>query len=314
MKNASKVFGIAIIMAMLLTGCPPTPDNDGGDNPTTPDNGGGNNPMVEMVKVAGGAFQMGDVKNEGDNWEKPLHTVTLSNFSIGKYPVTQAQYQAVMGSNPSEFNGTAGKEPASGEAQGKRPVEKVSWYDAIVFCNKLSKLEGLSPAYSISGSTDPATWGAVPTTTNATWNAAVIVAGANGYRLPTEAQWEYAAKGGNPSASGWAGYTYSGSDTVDDVAWYGENSGSMTHEVGKKAPNRLGLYDMSGNVFEWCWDWYAAYSSDAQTDPTGAVSGSYRVRRGGCGFSSAGNARSAFRVIDDPSVRYGNSGFRLARP
>jgi len=268
----------------------------------------------EMVQVAGGSFQMGkDLGTAATGDVTPLHTVTLTGFSMGKYLVTQEQYQAVMGSNPSYYHGSSGREPAKGETQEKRPVETVSWYDVIVFCNKLSKLEGLSPVYSISGSTDPSTWGTVPTTSDATWNAVVIISGANGYRLPTEAQWEYAAKGGNPSAADWIGFTYSGSDTVGDVAWCSVNSGSKTHEVGKKAVNRLGLYDMSGNVWEWCWDWYNSYSDAVQTDPSGAVSGVSRVGRGGGWGDSAGILRSAYRGSVAPIDRYEVLGFRLVR-
>jgi formylglycine-generating enzyme required for sulfatase activity len=191
-------------------------------------------------------------------------------------------------------------------------VETVSWYDAIVFCNKLSVAEGLSPAYSIAGSIDPSDWGAVPTSNNATWDAAVIVSGSNGYRLPTEAQWEYAAKGGDGSPGN---YTYSGSDNVDAVAWYSGNSGSMTHEVGKKAANGLGLYDMSGNVWEWCWDWYGAYTNQAQTDPTGPASGANRVLRGGGWYDSAVLVRSAYRYYNfSPDYRGNFIGFRLVRP
>jgi formylglycine-generating enzyme required for sulfatase activity len=195
-------------------------------------------------------------------------------------------------------------------------VEQVSWYDALVFCNKLSIMEGLAPAYRISGSTNPADWGAVPTSSNSKWDAVEII-GATGYRLPTEAQWEYAAKGGNPNAADWVGYTYAGSDDPDAVAWYSSNSGSKTHEVGKKAPNGLELYDMSGNVWEWCWDWWNYYTSDAQTDPGGPVSpvsGAYRVIRGGYWYNSAGYVRSAYRGSDYP-YWYGDSvGFRLVRP
>jgi formylglycine-generating enzyme required for sulfatase activity len=185
----------------------------------------------------------------------------------------------------------------------------VSWYDALVFCNKLSIAEGLTPAYRINGSTDPAAWGSVPSSSNSTWNAVEVVNGSTGYRLPTEAQWEYAAKGGNGSPGN---YTYAGSNTVGDVAWYSGNSGSTTHAVGTKAPNGLGLYDMSGNVYEWCWDWYGSYSNNAQTDPSGASSGSDRVKRGGYWSHSAKDVRSAGRT-------YGNRGnnllgFRLARP
>jgi formylglycine-generating enzyme required for sulfatase activity len=303
-KKCQAISMIAITMiafigvfavTLFLTGCPQpdTGSTDGDDR-------------VAMVWVPGGSFQMGTASG-GDNDERPVHTVTLGGFYMAKYPVTQDEYQTVMGSNPSFFNAS----PASGETQGKRPVEMVSWYDAIVFCNKLSMAEGLSPVYRISGSTNPADWGAVPTGYNATWDAAVIVSGASGYRLPTEAQWEYAAKGGNGSPGN---YTYSGSDNVDDVAWYYSNSDNRTHEVGKKGANGLGLYDMSGNMWEWCWDWYGDYSSGVQTDPTGAASGVVRVRRGGGWYNSAEDIHSTFRGNSNPSGRVERIGFRLLRP
>jgi len=262
---------------------------------------------VMMVFIPGGSFQMGSTGDKSD--ETPMHTVTLSGFYMGKYEVTQAQWKAVMGSNPSYFTSS----PATGEIQDDCPVENVSWYDVIVFCNKLSMMEGLTPAYRIPGfnSTDPVDWGSVPTSSDNTWDAVEIVDGSTGYRLPTEAQWEYAARGGNGSPGN---FTYAGSDTIDNVAWYLDNSGNKTHEVGKKAPNGLGLYDMSGNVFEWCWDWYGSYSSSAQTDPIGTSFGSDRVERGGSWGSDAEYVRSAYRGIYYPNCRLNFIGFRLVRP
>ena len=217
---------------------------------------------IEMVKVEAGSFKMGATP-EMENpyaWEEPVHRVTLTNnYYIGKYEVTQALWQAVMGSNPSGFKGD------------NLPIEKVSWNNCQKFISKLNKLTGKS------------------------------------FRLPSEAEWEYAARGGNKSR----GYLYSGSNAIGDVAWYEGNSSFMTHAVGTKQPNELGIYDMTGNVWEWCQDWYDSYSSSPQTNPTGAVSGSYRVDRGGSWNCLARSCRASCRDRCTPDYRNNSCGLRL---
>ena len=200
---------------------------------------------------------------------------------MGKYEVTQRKWQELMGNNPSNFKGD------------NLPVENISWFEVIEYCNKRSVKEGLTPCYQGSGNSITCDWSA------------------NGYRLPTEAEWEYAAKGGNKN---FLTHLYSGSSSAGAVAWYDGNNGNTTHPVGTKAPNDLGLYDMSGNVYEWCWDWYGNYGSGAQTDPTGAVSGTGRVYRGGSWSGSASFVRSSYRNSFGPSFRLSYLGFRLVRP
>ncbi|MDR0555072.1 MAG: formylglycine-generating enzyme family protein [Treponema sp.] len=286
---------LAVSVALALAGCASDPaPAPGAPTALTPTPTGSS---IEMVSIPGGTFQMGSPANEADRDSDEIqHSVTVSSFNMGKYEVTQEQYQAVMGNNPSKFSDS----PADGEVQGKRPVEQVSWYDAIVFCNKLSIEEGLTPAYAVNGSTDPSGWGSEFTPT---WNK-----DANGYRLPTEAEWEYACRAGTTTA-------YNTGDTISDsTGWYSSNSRSKTHEVGKKPTNAWGLYDMHGNVWEWCWDWYGDYSSGSQTNPQGPSSGSYRVIRGGSWDGGGGYLRSADRSNDRPSSRDYGLGFRLVRP
>ncbi|MDR1898272.1 MAG: formylglycine-generating enzyme family protein, partial [Prevotellaceae bacterium] len=232
---------------------------------------------IEMIYVQGGTFTMGCTAEQGndcDEDEKPAHQVRLNSFYMGKYTVTQAQWKAVMGINPSSFKGD------------NLPVESVSWHKVQEFIRKLNEQTGKN------------------------------------YRLPTEAEWEYAARGGNKSK----GYKYSGSNTVDNVAWHDGNSGKKrrqwvitgysggaTHPVGQKSPNELGIYDMSGNVWEWCDDWSGNYSNVVQTNPKGPSSGSYRVIRGGSWYNSAQSVRVPYRSYRTPDDRGDLIGFRLAR-
>ena len=219
-----------------------------------------NGVSFEMVRVEGGTFRMGATSEQGSDAygdEKPVHSVTLSSYYIGKTEVTQSLWQAVMGSNPSNYKGS------------DLPVECVSWNDCQEFIQKLNRLTGRN------------------------------------FRLPTEAEWEFACRGGNNSR----GYKYSGSNDIDNVAWYWDNSGRKTHPVATKAPNELGIYDMSGNVWEWCSDWYTSYS---QTNPTGPQNGSPRVYRGGCWLYDARGCRSSFRYGNGPTDRNFNLGLRLA--
>jgi len=214
-------------------------------------------------------------------------------------------YLAVMGNNPSWFDGRTfeGRLPViEGETQEKRPVEEVTWFDAVEFCNKLSIREGLEAVYTIDGRTPSSGHPITNATVTVNWSR-------NGYRLPTEAQWEYACRAGTTTA-------YNTGDTIsDDTGWYVANSANMTREVGKKPANAWGLYDMHGNVFEWCWDWYYdTYPSVAETDPVGPPAGSFRVLRGGSWYSGAADLRSASRLLDNPHFRFSWMGFRLVRP
>jgi formylglycine-generating enzyme required for sulfatase activity len=219
---------------------------------------------MEFILIPAGSFTMGADKNFEDAYddEMPQHRVTIGKpFYLGKYEVTQAQWTAVMGNNPSKFKGQ------------DNPVEQVSWDDAQAFIKRLNQKEGH-----------------------------------NRYRLPTEAEWEYAARAGTTGA-------YSFGDDVDGLgryAWYRDNSGDKTHPVGRKEANPWGLYDMHGNVWEWVQDWYGDYSSASVTDPKGPSAGSMRVFRGGSWRYSARLCRAANRYACPPDTRYANLGFRLA--
>jgi len=247
-----------------------------------------------MVLVEKGSFTMGDTWGDGYSNEKPTHKVTFAyDFYIGKYETTFDEYDAFC-----EDTGRS-KPYDYGWGRGTRPVLDVSWWDAVAYCNWLNTRFGLPVAYDNNGNlmdkdgmitTDPSK--------------------VAGYRLPTEAEWEYAARGGNKSK----GYKYSGRDNIDEVAWYKDNSGSKTQEVGKKAPNELGIYDMSGNLWEWCSDWFGGYSSSAQTNPYNSTAGSSQVLRGGSCYYSAAYVRVTNRSsYFAPILTVDGLGFRIAR-
>ena len=231
-----------------------------------------NGVSFKMVKVVGGAFQMGATSEQGSDAsdsEKPVHRVTLSNYYIGETEVTQALWYAVMGQRPT----SDGNQWDSTYGVGyDYPVYNVSWDDCQEFISKLNELTGEQ------------------------------------FRLPTEAEWEFAARGGNHSL----GYKYAGSNTIGDVAWYTGNSDDKTHPVATKSPNELGLYDMSGNVCEWCQDRYGDYSSSDQMDPVGPSLGVWRVLRGGSWPCNPRDCRVAYRYIQFPSFSNYDIGLRLA--
>ncbi|MBP7184703.1 MAG: formylglycine-generating enzyme family protein [Saprospiraceae bacterium] len=258
-----------------------------------------------MVYVEGGTFLMGcddsrdNVDGGCDTDEKPAHKVSLHSFYIGRYELTQGEWIAVMGmgSNPSSFSGCG----------NNCPVETVSWYDALIFCNKLSMKNSKMPVYKINNSADPQVWGSP----NATWDAVQMDLSANGYRLPTEAEWEYAARGGQSSLD----YPYPGGNNADEVGWNSENPNTMstTHPRGMLKPNELGIYDMSGNVWEWCWDWHKSdFYQPEQCNPMNNTPGSFRVCRGGGWYDDRQDCRSASRGSSTPVYRDSFLGLRLA--
>ena len=244
---------------------------------------------MQLVSIEPGEFLMGSPESdtEASSDEKPQHRVRITRpFYLGVTEVSQAQYEAVMGNNPSDFSAAGGgKDKVAGQSTGEQPVERVSWLDAVKFCNKLSELEGRMPFYEIAGKTVR-----VPD-----WKA-------SGYRLPTEAEWEYAC-GGDPA-------------DLDEHAWFDKNSGDVTHPVGKKLTNRFGLHDMLGNVYEWCWDAYDKdyYKQSPRDGPTGPdiAEAADRVIRGGSWFHFPRFCRSASRGRLTPDLRSISLGFRLA--
>lgn len=274
---------------VLMTACTGTPEDSsqGGETPDTPVV-----PPVEQgdyLLVNGSEFTMGSPAEE--RWrenDETQHQVTVGNYYIAKYEVSQTDYQALMGNNPSSFSGE------------RLPVEGVNWYDAVRYCNALSSQEGLEPAYSING-------------TEVIWNR-----DANGYRLPTEAEWEYACRAGTTTP-----FSTGGNITVDQANWYssypyieGEGGGAyrrQTVAVDEFEPNPWGIYNMHGNVSEWCWDYYGEYGTQAQDNPSGPQSGRNRVMRGGGWYDYAKHVRSAYRSAMPADYTDYKIGFRVAR-
>ncbi|HAK68333.1 MAG TPA: hypothetical protein DCM57_01575 [Treponema sp.] len=244
-----------------------------------------------------------DVPASGD-WDRvsvgPTYFVDMGDYYIAAAEVTQTLYQIVMKENPSHFQGKR-RVPVEGELQDYRPVENVSWFDAIVFCNKLSVREGLTPVYNIGGITDVSEWGEIPEDSDsqnlAIWNRIQVNSSANGYRLPTEAEWENAEKAG-------------GNIVLSESAWYAETSELRTHEIAKKSPDAIGLYDMHGNVYEWCWDSANEFLSET-AGTTNGIQGNYRVKRGGCYYTAEIDVLK--RSTNAPFKRTSGYGFRLAK-
>jgi formylglycine-generating enzyme required for sulfatase activity len=269
--------------------------------------------QISMIYITGGTFTMGDTWGGGDADELPTHSVTLSDFSIGKYEVTFAEWTevydwAVLNSYSFANTGIAGNDGIGGGDTTNEPVTWINWRDIIVWCNAASEYKSLTPVYTYSSNVIKDSGDANTTACdNAVpdWNA-------DGYRLPTEAEWEYPAKGGNTDTNN---EIYAGGATIEDVAWYLGNSGSDTKPVDTLAPNELGLYDMSGNVFEWNRDWYGStyYSTSTSSDPYGPTSGYNWVIRSGGLSNSASNCRVANRVDFDPYSEGSGIGFRLDR-
>lgn len=296
-KIMKQKMTILFFLLLLIVGCSNSPTQTGSSNL----NGNAWQPSgradfqfsgrMVLIKAAGHSFMMGS--NNSCYGELPSHSVTFTkDFYMDTSDVTQAQYQAVMDTNPSYFTGDL-----------NRPVESVTWYDAVRYCNRRSVLDGLTPCYD--------------TLDTVVWNCSFSN---NGYRLPTEAEWEYSCRAGTTTEYYWG--NDSSATTVKKYAWYYSDGNDSTQPVAQKLPNAYGLYDMSGNVWQWCNDWYDSYSQEAQTDPTGPTTGSFRVLRGGAYYNNVIDLRSVVRSdyaldlwwADSPwftmSLR---SGFRCVR-
>ena len=278
------VMGIVMIF-LWFSGCseddPMKPEIEPGDEP-------------EMILVSGGMFDMGCCYGWAEPSEIPMHDVTVDTFLISRFEITgeqYAMYDSILSSEP---------------VKGKHPVVSVSWYDAAGYCNWLSRRHGYEPFYDDSTLTNPDT-----SFVGMNWDA-------DGYRLPTEAEWEYACRG-NTTMDTYEGFVHEpGCDPVDEsvnrIAWYCGNADSSRHAVGGKKANVFGVYDMSGNAWEWCNDWFGAYHERDQINPRGPESGSSRIRRGGSWRASARQCRSSSRNQYNPRLNTDDIGFRIVRP
>ena len=264
------------------------------------------NSQKDFVPIEGGIFQMGSTSVEN---EKPIHQVTLSKFNLCKHEVTVGEFKRFTTDTgyTTEAEKGEGSYVWTSDGWDKKievnwknpyfsqndncPVACISWNDAIEYCNWLSNKEGLSLCYKGKG------------------DSLVCDFQANGYRLPTEAEWEYAAKGGKYSKH----YKYSGSNTLNDVAWFWDNSGEKSHEVMTKLPNELGIFDMSGNIWEWCWDRNDLYSAKPQKNPIGSIDGVCRILRGGAWYFGAEGCRLTGRGMNYINYRNYGYGFRLCK-
>ena len=239
-----------------------------------------------MIEIEGGTYLRGSLEQPYATTER-VHETTVRSFRLSALETTQDLWREIMVSNPARFRGD------------KFPVDSVSWIDAVRFCNVLSEREGLETAYEIRG------------------NDAVWRREANGYRLPTGAEWEFAARGGVRGAISEEPLRkahYAGGSDADKVAWYDRNSAKTSHETGTKQANELGLFDMSGNVWEWCWDWYGDYPRAAVKDPEGAIKGAgQKVLRGGAWFTPMNLLRVTYRYWNAPTFKVNSVGFRLAQ-